>query len=192
MKDMIGYSGLDCETCDAYIATVHDDLVLREKTAKLWAGLNNAPILPEHINCEGCRKHGAKTAFRSVFMVRPSGRRAQPKSVKPSRSPLCGIRSGLVKSSVQSESKTAGSFTFAVLGKAADGQYRHTLRGGFFQRCLKSSPRRGLYFPARQSFILIKNVLACANVYLTSIVIRQITNFQLHPRAGKYVLKKRR
>ena len=73
MKDMIGYSGLDCETCDAYIATVHDDLVLREKTAKLWAGLNNAPILPEHINCEGCRKHGAKTAFRSVFMVRPSG-----------------------------------------------------------------------------------------------------------------------
>lgn len=63
MKDMIGYSGLDCETCDAYIATVHDDLVLREKTAKLWAGLNNAPILPEHINCEGCRKHGAKTIF---------------------------------------------------------------------------------------------------------------------------------
>lgn len=42
---------------------VHDDLVLREKTAKLWAGLNNAPILPEHINCEGCRKHGAKTIF---------------------------------------------------------------------------------------------------------------------------------
>lgn len=63
MKDMIGYSGLDCETCDAYIATVHDDLVLREKTAKLWAGLNNAPILPEHINCEGCRMNGAKTVF---------------------------------------------------------------------------------------------------------------------------------
>lgn len=62
-KITIGYSGLDCETCDAYIATVHDDLVLREKTAKLWAGLNNAPILPEHINCEGCRKHGAKTIF---------------------------------------------------------------------------------------------------------------------------------
>ena len=60
--------------------------------------------------------------------------------------------SGSVKSSVQRESKTASSFTFAVLGKAADGQYRHTLRGEFFQKCLKSSPRRGLYFPARQSF----------------------------------------
>ena len=25
MKDMIGYCGLDCEKCDAYIATVNDD-----------------------------------------------------------------------------------------------------------------------------------------------------------------------
>ena len=44
MKDMIGYCGLDCEKCDAYIATVNDDQALREKTAKLWAELNNAPI----------------------------------------------------------------------------------------------------------------------------------------------------
>lgn len=63
MKDMIGYCGLDCEKCDAYIATVHDDQALRVKTAKLWAELNNAPILPEHINCEGCRKNRAKTGF---------------------------------------------------------------------------------------------------------------------------------
>ncbi len=63
MKDMIGFCGLDCEKCDAYIATMHDDQALREKTAKLWAKLNNAPILPEHINCEGCRMSGAKTIF---------------------------------------------------------------------------------------------------------------------------------
>ena len=44
MRDMIGYCGLDCEKCDAYIATVNDDQALREKTAKLWAELNNAPI----------------------------------------------------------------------------------------------------------------------------------------------------
>ena len=35
MKDMIGYCGLDCETCDAYLATIRDDQALREKTAKL-------------------------------------------------------------------------------------------------------------------------------------------------------------
>lgn len=63
MKEMIGYCGLDCEKCDAYLATVNDDRVLCEKTAKLWAELNNAPILPEHINCEGCRVNGAKTVF---------------------------------------------------------------------------------------------------------------------------------
>ena len=41
MREMIGYCGLDCEKCDAYIATVNDDQALREKTAKLWAELNN-------------------------------------------------------------------------------------------------------------------------------------------------------
>ena len=65
MKDTIGYCGLDCEKCDAYIATIHDDHALREKTAKLWAELNNAPITPEDINCEGCRMNGVKTVFCS-------------------------------------------------------------------------------------------------------------------------------
>lgn len=51
MKDLIGYCGLDCETCGAYIGTVNDDHALREKTAKLWAELSNVSILPEHINC---------------------------------------------------------------------------------------------------------------------------------------------
>ena len=63
MKKMIAYCGLDCEKCDAYIATINDDQKLRKKTAKLWAELNNAPILPEHINCQGCRVDGLKTVF---------------------------------------------------------------------------------------------------------------------------------
>ncbi len=63
MKDMIAYCGLDCEKCDAYLATINDDQALREKTAQLWAELNNAPILPEHINCEGCRVDGIKTVY---------------------------------------------------------------------------------------------------------------------------------
>lgn len=63
MKNMIGYCGLDCEKCDAYLATINDDQELRIKTAKLWAELNNAPILPEHINCQGCRVEGIKTVF---------------------------------------------------------------------------------------------------------------------------------
>lgn len=63
MKDRIAYCGLDCEKCDAFLATINDDQALREKTAKLWGKLNNAPILSEHINCEGCRVDGIKTVY---------------------------------------------------------------------------------------------------------------------------------
>lgn len=63
MRDMIAYCGLDCEKCDAYLATINDDQALREKTAKLWSELNQAPILPEHINCQGCRVDGVKTVY---------------------------------------------------------------------------------------------------------------------------------
>ena len=50
MKELIGYCGLDCEQCDARIATVNNDEALREKTAKLWK-----EITPQMINCVGCR-----------------------------------------------------------------------------------------------------------------------------------------
>ena len=62
-KFMIAFCGLDCEKCDAYIATKNNDQALREKTAKLWTKLNNVPISPEHINCDGCRADGKKTVF---------------------------------------------------------------------------------------------------------------------------------
>ena len=63
MEKMIAYCGLNCEKCDAYIATVNNDQALREKTAKFWSELNKVSILPEQINCEGCRSDGVKTAF---------------------------------------------------------------------------------------------------------------------------------
>lgn len=63
MKKMIAYCGLDCEKCDARVATLNNDNVLREKTAKLWSELNDVEITAEMINCEGCRADGAKTYF---------------------------------------------------------------------------------------------------------------------------------
>ena len=75
VSSMIGCCGLDCEKCDAYIATINDDQALREKTAKLWSELNNAPILPEHINCVGCRADGVKTVFcESLCEIRKCAR----------------------------------------------------------------------------------------------------------------------
>ena len=63
MKKLIGYCGLDCEKCDAYIATKNDDQALRVKTAKLWSQLNGVEITPEMINCDGCRVDGRKTFY---------------------------------------------------------------------------------------------------------------------------------
>lgn len=65
MKNLIAYCGLDCEKCDARIATVNHNDALREKTAKLWSELNGIPITPEMINCVGCRADGVKTPFCS-------------------------------------------------------------------------------------------------------------------------------
>lgn len=60
---VLGCCGLDCETCDARIATMTNDSALREKTAALWTKLNGVPITPEMLHCTGCRTEGAKTLF---------------------------------------------------------------------------------------------------------------------------------
>ena len=60
---MIGYCGLDCAQCEAFIATQNNDDALRAKVAAEWAQLNNAPIRPEHINCTGCQSAGVKTYY---------------------------------------------------------------------------------------------------------------------------------
>ena len=63
MKQLIAYCGLDCEKCDAYIATQNNDQALREKTAKYWSELNGVEITAEMINCDGCRTDGRKTYY---------------------------------------------------------------------------------------------------------------------------------
>ncbi|MEA5073639.1 MAG: DUF3795 domain-containing protein [Eubacterium aggregans] len=63
MRDLIACCGLDCEKCDAYLATIRNDDALRKKTARQWAELNHAPITPEMINCLGCRANGVKTPY---------------------------------------------------------------------------------------------------------------------------------
>jgi len=71
-KNLIAPCGLNCETCDARIATINDDNGLRARTAAKWCQLNNTDaIKPEHINCLGCMSEGIKTAFcTSMCQVR--------------------------------------------------------------------------------------------------------------------------
>ena len=63
MKELIAYCGLNCETCEARMATVNNDDALRKKVAKLWSELNGVEITPEMINCVGCRIDGVKTPY---------------------------------------------------------------------------------------------------------------------------------
>ena len=63
MNDYIGYCGLDCEKCEARLATVNNDENLRKKVAELWSQLNGTEITPEMINCTGCRIEGPKYPY---------------------------------------------------------------------------------------------------------------------------------
>ena len=75
MKDFIAYCGLDCEICEARIATVNHDDDLRRKVAKLWSELNGVEITPEMIHCIGCRIPGVKTPYcESICPIRKCAR----------------------------------------------------------------------------------------------------------------------
>ncbi len=63
MKELIAYCGLDCESCEARLATVNDDEALRRKVAALWSDLNGVESTPEMIRCVGCRIDGPKTPY---------------------------------------------------------------------------------------------------------------------------------
>lgn len=63
MNKFIAYCGLDCEKCEARIATVNNDIQLREKVAQLWTKLNGVKITVDMIHCSGCRIDGEKTPY---------------------------------------------------------------------------------------------------------------------------------
>lgn len=53
MRELIGFCGLDCEKCQARIATKNNDDKLRKQVADEWSKLNGILITPEMINCDG-------------------------------------------------------------------------------------------------------------------------------------------
>ena len=62
--------GLDCEQCEAFIATQNNDNDLRSQTAEKWSAMYNLPMTPEDINCTGCRLPGAKIGHCGECRVR--------------------------------------------------------------------------------------------------------------------------
>ena len=64
MDKMIGYCGINCEKCEARIATIKDDDKMREEVSRKWCELFHTDIItPDKINCTGCRGDGVKYFF---------------------------------------------------------------------------------------------------------------------------------
>ena len=64
MNEYIAYCGLNCEACEARLATVNNDYALLQRVAREWSELNGVEITAEMINCVGCRIDGVKTPER--------------------------------------------------------------------------------------------------------------------------------
>jgi hypothetical protein len=62
--------GLDCEVCEAYLATKADDDSMRAATAEKWTKMYHHPMKPEDINCTSCQAKGAKIGHCLVCAVR--------------------------------------------------------------------------------------------------------------------------
>ena len=54
MEKIVGYCGIVCTKCPAFLATNNNDDEMRKTTAETWSKEFNADIKPEQINCEGC------------------------------------------------------------------------------------------------------------------------------------------
>ena len=63
MNKFTAYCGLNCENCEARLATINNDDEQRKKVAELWTKLNGVTITFEMINCMGCRIDGIKTPY---------------------------------------------------------------------------------------------------------------------------------
>jgi hypothetical protein len=49
MNEYIAYCGLNCEACEARLATVNNDDALRQRVAREWSELNGVEITVEMI-----------------------------------------------------------------------------------------------------------------------------------------------
>ncbi len=69
-KNLIAPCGIDCQVCDAYIATQTDNSAMREKMAQNYKEQYNKDIDPETLYCDGCVSDGRHIGFCNVCQIR--------------------------------------------------------------------------------------------------------------------------
>jgi hypothetical protein len=63
MDIIIGFCGIDCGKCPAYIAKKENNNDLRKKTADEWSKMFGTEFKPEQINCDGCTADGQHIVY---------------------------------------------------------------------------------------------------------------------------------
>lgn len=80
MEQMIGYCGIVCSSCPAYLATMKNDNELRIRTAETWSKEFQANLKPHDINCVGCLvTEGVLFSHCKVCEIRKCG---QPRHIE--------------------------------------------------------------------------------------------------------------
>ena len=81
MSKMMGYCGIDCTGCPAFVATQSGDPAELAKVAKQWAEQFKAPITPESVECYGCgqTEKAVSVYCKSMCAIRNC---AQPKNIE--------------------------------------------------------------------------------------------------------------
>jgi flavodoxin len=60
---LVSYCGLNCEECEAFVATKNNDGPLKEKVAKNWSKLYGIKVEPKDISCAGCKSSEKKDKY---------------------------------------------------------------------------------------------------------------------------------
>lgn len=63
MKTTLSPCGIDCQSCDAYIATKANDQALFQKLAEQYQANFGKTIDPENLHCAGCLNEGPHISF---------------------------------------------------------------------------------------------------------------------------------
>ena len=71
MERLIGFCGLVCSECPAFVATKNDDDKERERIAKEWSKEYKHDFVMQDINCDGCTEiEGRHINYCNICKVR--------------------------------------------------------------------------------------------------------------------------
>jgi len=70
MSKLLAPCGIDCQICDAYIATQNNDLELKQKLADNYKQHFNKEMPLGHFDCDGCPSEGKKIGFCDTCGIR--------------------------------------------------------------------------------------------------------------------------